>query len=365
MKVLHIIDSLGRGGSETLLLDVCNSENSLFTNIVLASGGGVLEPEFIASTSKLYRHDRAYPIDLSLVKKIRQIVKTEQVDVVHSHQPVSTLHALLATAFSKVPVVHSFHGYTQDVKNKMLVKVILPFTQQNILVSNTMRTQISSKEWIKSLPNVTVVYNGVSLKRVDGNGGNIRDELGLGEETFLLGMVGNINSAKDQLTICKAMNDVVLVNPNIHCVLVGSIQDTKLYEECVETLHQSGIQQNVHFLGQRKDIGNILTSLDLFVFSTVNDTFGLALVEAMLRKVPCIVSDIEVMKEMSGDGRYAKLFPLKNHNVLSQEILKLIQNVEDRRLLSKKGYNWAIQNFSMNKHLASLNEVYRSIVKFH
>ena len=70
MKVLHIIDTLGRGGSETLLLDVCNSENTLFTNIVLASGGGVLEPEFIASISKLYRHDRAYPIDLSLVKKI-------------------------------------------------------------------------------------------------------------------------------------------------------------------------------------------------------------------------------------------------------------------------------------------------------
>src|SRR5437870_5751467 len=98
MKVMHILDSLNRGGAEMLVLDVCR--NALANNLdltMVATGGGDLESDFSNSGIPFYRLDRRRPMDLGLARRIRTIIEEQQIDIVHTHQGVEALHAYLAT----------------------------------------------------------------------------------------------------------------------------------------------------------------------------------------------------------------------------------------------------------------------------
>src|SRR6266498_2723090 len=98
MKVMHILDSLNRGGAEMLTLDLCRNAraNNLDLTFV-ATGGGDLEADFRNSGVSFQRLERRLPVDLKLARRIGRIVKDREIDVVHTHQAVESLHAYLAT----------------------------------------------------------------------------------------------------------------------------------------------------------------------------------------------------------------------------------------------------------------------------
>ena len=89
MRVLHILDSLNRGGAEMLELDVCRNAaaNGLDLTFV-ATGGGDLEWEFRGSGVEFIRLQRRFPLDPGLVWKIRQIIAERKIQVAHCQQPV-------------------------------------------------------------------------------------------------------------------------------------------------------------------------------------------------------------------------------------------------------------------------------------
>ena len=363
MRALHILDTLGRGGAEMLMLDVCNNASSNELDIVLlATGGGILEEQFKNSPIEYFRFDRNRALDFNVVQYIQRILVEKRIDVIHSHQPVTTLHALIAAKPYAIPVVHTIHGFTADIKNKLVFRYILGKTSANILVSNTMDAMCKEREWVREIPRSHVVYNGIDSKRLTQSPCTLRNELGLPKDSFLLGMVGNFYSVKDQLTICKAMKTVVKKLPHTHCVFAGRADDMRLFRQCRDVVTQNNLGDNVHFLGGRNDIPNILGSLDVFIFSTLADTFGLALVEAMMAGKACIVSDISVMKEMSSQGKYARTFMTGNEDELAQRILEL-ENSSARENLADSARQYALHNFSISSHIENLVCLYSSLSK--
>src|SRR5205085_9947595 len=99
MKVLHILDSLNRGGAEMLELDLCRNAGANGLELIfVATGGGDLEEDLAASGVAYHRLQRRAPIDRRLIRELRQLVLDSKVDIVHSHQAVEGLHAFFATA---------------------------------------------------------------------------------------------------------------------------------------------------------------------------------------------------------------------------------------------------------------------------
>ncbi len=364
IRVLHMIDTLERGGAETLLLDVFRNCSPADLELhLLATGGGTLEQDFRETGHHLIRRDRRGALDPGLCLFIRRYCKQHAIDVIHSHQIVSGLHAVIAVALLGIPVIHSIHGFTEDRKNNLALRFLLRRTAANVLVSHSMADMLRSNERIRRIPHCHVVYNGVDPLRVIPTTGrqSVREELGLDPHDTLIGMVGNIYEVKDHELLCKAMTLLAPTHPELHCVMVGRIDNPGIYERCQQIIQEAGIEAQVHFIGARTDVARILQSLDAFVFATKKDTFGLALVEAMMACVPCLASDIPVMREISANGHYVQLFDADHPGVAAMRIEMDLLDPLSARQRAHRALSYAHDTFSIRSSVYALREVYFSL----
>ncbi len=372
MKVLYTLDSLNRGGTETLVLDVCRNAKRFGLDLTfVATGGGDLEDEFKNSGANYIRLNREFPLDPNLVWKLRQIIKENKIEIIHCHQPVESFHFYLATlGLKNVKCVQTHHGgglFLSNNKNRLMAKFITPRMDANIACSRGLFPWLRKEIGVDTSKNFYLVYNGVDPKRLEPHGDSLKKELGFDENSFLLGMVANFMSTKtkDQMTVCRALPKVFEEFENANFVFVGGIAEDgeEYFDECIKFCDENGIGEKVFFLGKRDDIPNVLNSLDIFVFSTLHEGLPIALIEAMLAKVPVISTDIAPNLEATDNGKCVETFKPKNAQELSDKILKLLKDKDLRNNLAEDAYNHAQQNFSIEAHFRALKTLYFDLLK--
>jgi glycosyltransferase involved in cell wall biosynthesis len=364
-KVLHILDSLNRGGAETMELDLCRNAaaNGLDLTFV-ATGGGDLEPEFHNSGVDFIRLNRRLPIDLHLASRLRRLIKERRISVVHGHQPVDALHLYLATRGSNVKRVLTLHGVYAGAKNDLALKFVLPRMDARIVLGKDLAAWLAKEQGIDANLSFVRINNGVDSARLLSTRKTLRTELGLADDATLLGMVANFyaDRRKDQLTICKALPKLFNCNPTAQFVFVGSSAGAQpLFDECVQLCRQQNISDRVHFLGQRLDIPDVLSSLDLFVLSSRWEGSPIAVMEAMMMGIPTVLSDIEPLKEVSGEGKYAVLFGEGDAEDLASKLIQLAGDPESRNNLAVAAKQWAMSQFSIEAHIANLSRLYSAL----
>jgi glycosyltransferase involved in cell wall biosynthesis len=179
-------------------------------------------------------------------------------------------------------------------------------------------------------------------------------------------MVAHFYSAqrKDQITLCRAFIKVASELPNAHLILVGGTEagGEEKYEQCVTICREAGLLHRVHFLGRRDDVAKIVNSLDIYVFSSLHEGLPIALIEAMLAKKPCVLSDIPPHLEVSSDCKYAEIFETQNADELSEKLLKLSLDKAFRDELAARAYDFASKTFSIESHIANLKGLYNSLL---
>jgi glycosyltransferase involved in cell wall biosynthesis len=368
MRVLHLLDSLNRGGAETLVLDVCRHARANGLDLTFAAtGGGELEADFRNSGAHFVRLARRAPLDLRLVGQLRRLIAERAVEVVHCHQAVEALHAYLATrSEGRVKRVLSFHLCAADAKNRLALKFLAPRMDANVAVSRELLACLKAEGGFATAQNFHVIYNGVDAARLQTTSGNdLRLELKLPEGDVLLGMVGNFyaDARKDQLTVCRALPAVFRRVSNAHFAFAGGHAGdgaTRIYQECVNYCRAQGIADRVHFLGGRADVADVLRALDIFVFSSRKDSFGVAVVEAMLAGVPVVVSDIGALLEVTRGGEYASVFRTGDADDLAQRLVELVEGRARRVRLATEARRWAKAEFGIETHIANLLKLYKS-----
>jgi glycosyltransferase involved in cell wall biosynthesis len=366
MRVLHFLDTLSRGGAETLVLDVCRNAGRADLDVdFVTSGGGLLLEEFERSGADFFRLKRRLPFDPVLVSGLRKIIINRKIDIIHTHQAVDALHALAARSGLPTRVVLTHHGIIPDRKNRLALRFLIPRVDHNIVVAQSMKKDYEAELKLRFPVKTSVIYNGVDTERLAPSSRNFRAELGVSTTAPLIGMIGHFyrESRKDQMTLCRALPKVFADFPNAHCVFAGQTMagaESK-FAECVNFCRENGIDGKVSFLGARSDVPDILSALDLFVFSSLKEGLPIAVNEAMLTCVPVIVSDIEPLLEATANGEYGEVFPVKNAEILSEKILKLLRDNDLRKHLADKALQYARENFSIEAHLRELKKLYQSL----
>jgi glycosyltransferase involved in cell wall biosynthesis len=366
IRVLHFLDSLGRGGAEMQALDVSRNAVSSGLELTVIAGGGVLEDDFRNAGVEFLRFDRRYPIDLYLASQVRKVIKERGIEIVHGYQAVDGLHLYLATrGLRHVKRVLSFQGFIADKKNRVASKFLIPRMDANVVVSRGMQTWLREKDGLDTSKNFHLIYNGADPERLKPTGKSIRSELSLPSDSLLIGMVGNFyrDPRKDQMTLCRALPAVFEKFTNAHCIFAGRIEEgaEEKMADCVNFCLEHGIADRVHFLGGRSDVPDILAELDVFVFSSLHEGLPLAVSEAMLAGVPMIVSDIEPLLEASGGGEYAEVFHVGDAAELSGHLIKLLGDGSAREDLAARAKQFALENFSIDAHMKRLVELYSSL----
>jgi len=363
MKVLHTLDSLNRGGAEMMALDVCRNARANGLDLTfLATGGGDLEADFRNSGVDFIRLERKRPIDLELAAQIRQIIRARSIQVVHSHQPVEALHLYFATRGSNTKRVMTLHGASPGAKNELALRFVLPRTHGCVVISNDLHNAVANKHRLYKKKRFLVISNGVDPKRLELSDRNLRDDLGISSDSFLIGMVANFSpvARKDQMTVCQALPRIFKALPRAHFVFVGSRSPTAphFFDDCVRFCRREGISERTHFLGKRSDIANVLRALDVFVLSSEREGSPISVIEAMMMGIPTVLSDIAALREVSNDAACAELFRTGDSEDLANKLITLAEKAEYRARLGAQAKQWATENFSIGNHITNLIRFY-------
>ena len=358
MKVAYLLGSLNRGGTETLLLDVFkNASKADFDFVGIYRKDGLLRADFYATNQKFIKLTPKFPFDIFYLFKLRKTLKREKINIVHSQQFIDAFYAKIATLFTTIKVVQTYHGFE---KEHFLLKFIIRKTDKNLFVSNYQRELYIKKYNLKS-EKQAVVYNGISFDKflIHHEKTDLPEKYGNG---LKLAMVGNFVLVRDQLTICKFLKLLVQKDVKFDFYFVGKQSDNEIwrYNECVDFCKKNQLD-NVHFLGSRNDIPAILKQMNAFVYSTNHDTFGIAVVEAIACGLPTFVNDWVVMSEITEDGKYATIYKTKDVQDLLQKFTDFFQNRDIYFQKAKEAATFVREKYSIEKHIAQLNNVYNTL----
>jgi len=358
LKVLYLRSSFDPGGTESLLLSLFNyPQSKIQFHYALLKQGGLI-PELKSYQNVYYTIFREKKFDLFVIRKLWIILKENNITAVHTHQLIELIYAVILKAFKPdLRLFHTIHGY-HDKKAQWaenIERFLIRLTHKTFTVSEASLNILKGKGY--PVNKMEVLYNAVSPP-VSANGAllsRLKKTISYKNGDFIIGMIGNFVWWKDQMTIIKAFNSVKEGMPGLKVVFMG--EESSWSEKCKKQLNASDINNRVYFLGSVKDAATYLSIFDLFIMSTLMDTFGIVVIEALLQKIPVIASDIEVMKELSHNGKYFDLFKKQDPASLAQAIIKHFQRKNDEKV--KEAYEYARNAFSYDKYCDTLVKYYK------
>lgn len=349
--ILHIIDYMGRGGAEVMLVKVIKELNE-YRNIVVT-----LNPQnhFVGDefTCDEYHclHMGSFARFPLAVLRLKKFVKKHRIDLVHSHLFSATLVARLALS-RKIPLVTTIHTHvsTSDYEKwylKLLEKLSYRKHKSTIIgVSSGVLDQyfnyFNHKPWKKHL-----LYTFVDINETDRPSSVTQPAIN--QDKFNLVAIGAIRFPKNQEYLVRAFQELKNENFELHIYGIGA-----RFETVKKMVQETGV--NVIMQGEVKNASQLLPLYNIYVMPSEYEGFSLSVLEAMAKKIPMLLSDIPSFREQCADT--AVYFDLKD---IYDFITKLKMMAGDKALqnnLVQKARQRVLDHFTLGHHMDGLRKIY-------
>ena len=372
MKVAYLIGSLNRGGAETLLLDIFrNSEKASYEMMLIHRKGGMYEREFEQKSSHCYKISPRRCHLFSYLRQLRTKLVKEKATIVHAFYPLDAVYAKLATIGKKIPIVLTFHGYLGGEArgvSRLYYHILIRIVDKICFVSGEQMKRYEQRYGAIVRKKGIGLYNGLNFDKFEVVNEGVkktfeqeRDKNDLTNERGIrLCMVGNFNSVRSQIVVCKVL---LKLKEKIEFYFVGGRYkgEEHYYDECVAYCKEHGME-NVHFLGTRNDVPALLKTMDGFVYSSRNDTFGIAVIEAIASGLPVVVNDHPVMQEVCGETNEGiRYFKTDDADDAAARIEDMITNIEQSKEQAKENATKVRAKYSIESHINNVYQIYSTL----
>jgi glycosyltransferase involved in cell wall biosynthesis len=290
MRIVHVVQGLGIGGQERLVMQLSHelAARGHEPSIVSLSPGGEVRAE--ARGVPVHDATRGPGADASLIPRLAVLLRRLDADVVHTHNPSPMLHAVPASLLARTRRrVHTKHGANVYGRRGLwAARAIVRVLDAVVAVSPETAAIARSKERVPA-HRLYVVPNGIPLRayRPDpGARARVRAELGLPQDAFVVGSVGRLAVEKDYPLLVRALAPM-LAEP-MRLVLVGEGADRPAIEQAVPPR----CAPFVTLTGARHDVPALLASFDLFVLPSRTEGLPLAVPEAMACALPIVATAV-------------------------------------------------------------------------
>jgi glycosyltransferase involved in cell wall biosynthesis len=355
VRVLHLLASLGAGGAETLVMNAfrrIDRTQVLFDAALYTTEPGFYDDEFQGLGGRIFR--LPYPDRRTLVRygyDLHSILTNEgPFAAVHSHlHSFNGLPLLLARA-SGVPVRIAHSHSTNDGKPVAARRRWYHGVMRGMIHANATHlvgcsASACAELFGKRCARSEVLRNAIDPDNFpsdeDGARDSIRATLGLGKGDFALAHVGKFEPPKNHARVIDIFAELTRIMPQARLFLVGAGPSRVGIEERCRAL---GLEERVTFLGLRKDVPRVLPAYDAFVFPSLYEGLGLAVVEAQMAGLPCVVSEAVPHEADLGLGLLRRLSLATDSEIWASEIFAAAgqerRTKEDRdRQLLRAGFD--------------------------
>ena len=299
-------------------------------------------------------------------KQLLRLMKEHKFDIVHCNTPIGGILGRICSKQMNIKkviyTVHVFHFYKGAPKlNNIIYKNVEKYLAKltTSIITITKEDYESALEFKKVNRELSVFYVpgvGINTNEIIGtkpNRNKLCQELGVNNESFLIISAGELNKNKNQKIIIEAISDIEK-NKDIHYIICGI---GPMENELRKLAFEKGIDKNIHFLGYRKDIVELMKSSDVFVMPSYREGLSRSMMEAMAAGLPCIASKIRGNVDLIENGQGGYLCDSNDVDSFSKAIKILSDDVKLRKSMSKYNLD-RIKDYDVENIITEIDKIY-------
>jgi glycosyltransferase involved in cell wall biosynthesis len=380
ISVLHVIEGLGTGGAEQQLAAFLLRSNTQRFRHAVCTLAQVGRHAGNLGEAGIPVHTLSVQPDGDLaraVARIRHIVRAVDPDIIHSTLYRPTIVSRVVGRLYGKPVLTTLVNTVYEpewcldnprlsVRKVWAVRTIDRLTARlwgSAYVAITESVKVSAIRRIGLQPEaITVIPRGIAFDdRAEPTSEDVRRArvaLGLGRAYPMILNIGRLVPQKGQQYAVRAMRRVIKPFPSARLLVAGEGPLRGMLEELIRA---EGLGGHVTLLGERTDADQLLLAADIFVFPSIFEGLGNALLEAMAAARPCVVSRIPALVEVTGGGRAAALAEARSTEDLASKLLQVAGDRNRAAQLGSAARLWVRSRYDLEKSVAALETLYERV----
>lgn len=363
--VLHLIDTTGPGGAETVFIQLADRLRANgYRSVVVIRGPGWVHDELHRRQLNPVVMDAKGSFAVGFLFRLIRLAKREKVELIQSHLLGSNVYAAMLGLIIRRPVVATYHGMVdinpRERFRRLKQQVMRWGISRYVAVSRSLADKIQ-KQGLLDVNKTQVVYNGVDPENYcHRSERSLREDLGLEDHVKLWGCLGNVRPAKAYDVLIDAMALIQDQNPTIHVVVAGH-QRASLMAELSEHMDALGVRHRFHFIGFVADSAAFLRQLDFFVLPSRSEGFSIATIEAMMAGLPIVATRCGGPEEILTHQQTGWLVDPDNPRALAEGMLKLSSDDTLARSLAAAGQYHSRASFGIDAMVTAYQEIYETV----
>lgn len=344
-NILFFPRTMGLGGTEKVVLQLCEIFKPLVNKIVVCSCGGenvkYLEMMGIRHYMIPDIESKSLIVMLKTAREIRKIVKDENITVIHTHHRMAAFYVATLRLFTKCSFINTSHNTFYDKKS------LTAFAYKHARL-------VACGEMVKKnlvdyfgLPdeNVTVIRNAVAPfeGRIEKN--ETIEKL-RSKGCFVVGNIGRLTEQKGFEYYIRALPKVHKSHPEVHFLIIGT---GELEQKLRDLSKQLGVENEVHFLGYHSDIQNLISQVDLVVLSSLWEGLPLTPIEAFSVGKTVVATAVDGTVEIVEDGKNGFLVEPRKPEQIAEKVIWMIEHPHEKKRMEQEAQKGYEQNFSMER----------------
>ena len=295
IRILHVVTYMGRGGLETMLMNYYRNidRNKIqFDFLTHREFEADYDREIKELGGHIYHLPRLNPFYPDYLKQLDQFFKEHrEYKIVHSHLDCMAGIPLKYAKKNGVPVrIAHAHSSNQTRDKKYCLKLCF---KHNIAryATHLFACGKEAGRWMFRTDNFQILNNAIDAETYVYNSGvrdKMRKKLGIDRDTFVFGHVGRFTTEKNHLFLIDVFAEIAKRQNDSRLLLVG---DGELQGAVKKKCYSAGLDDKIIFAGVREDVPELLQAMDVFLFPSLFEGLGIAVIEAQAAGLPCLISE--------------------------------------------------------------------------
>ncbi len=305
------------------------------------------------------------------LKGLRAYLQSQDIHILHSHSQFADIVTSLCKVDDRglkiVRTLHDGHATewrTKPIRRALLSNLLYPLVYDaEIGVSQPIERRLTQRWMARQLGRAAIhMPNAIDLarlQRVKTDPLDVRRMIGLPEGAFVVGTVGRLTVEKGYDVLLRAATVVMHQLPNTHFVFVGGGRLAQALEGLAQDL---GIQAQVHFMGPRSDVEELLRCFDLFVSSSRWEGLSTSILESMASRVPVLATAVGGSVDLIQDGYNGWLVRPEDSTALAEAMVRAARHPVLRKEVATRALTTA-RRFSIENVVNQHAQLYSSLVR--
>lgn len=368
-NIAFIIGNLNKehGGAQQLLFDICRNlpESEFDKTVYYMFGEGTYQEQFEEQGTTVIDLSASSNYDLTSFRSLVNHLRQSNHDILQTNSPISGIWGRTAGSLSGVPTIvsveHSVHtGYPR--LHRVSNGLSLPLSDAIVGVSDAVVESLFSweRQLLSEDTEIRTIRNGVDVNAIEqefAKTDQALSEIAISREDPIIGTVGRFTEAKGYKYLIRAFPEIKQNYPGAQLLLIGG---GELMADLKAEARATGYREDIFFTGLLSNVFPYLPAFDVAVFSSLWEGFGLTPVESMVAKRPIVATDIPAFREVVGDA--GLLVEPANEDEITTAVASLLEDPLHRSQLGQKGYERAIEKFSIERTVQEYTDLYRDLI---